>query len=324
MLFAWLVLAVYSPPVAAQGWANKLFKDRTTHDFGTVARGAQLYHRFPITNIYAVPLDVTNVRVSCGCVTAVPSKKTLKPRETAYIDVSMDGRRFSGAKSVTVFVTVGPQFISTAELKVTANSRTDVVFNPGEVNLGAVTPGQAAAKTVDIEYAGTLDWKVLEVVDRDQPFTAELKEWYRRPGQVGYRVTVTLKPNTPPGRLRRDLLVKTNDPGMPVIPLLVEADVQAALSVSPSPLPLGTMQLGDALNRRVVVKGQKPFVVTGIDGLGDGVSLVGELSRTPAVLQVLTFKCEAKSAGPFLKQLSIRTDQKGTLPLTIEGAVTAP
>ena len=57
----------------AQGeaWADKLFhadKGSTVHDFGTVPRGAQLFYRFPMKNIYAVPLEIINVRASCGCV----------------------------------------------------------------------------------------------------------------------------------------------------------------------------------------------------------------------------------------------------------------
>src|SRR5262245_61475398 len=106
VLFVGLILLAAPPAFSLEeGWANKLFKEPTSHDFGTVARGAQLYHRFPLTNIYAVPLEITNIRVSCGCVTATPMPKVLQPRESGYIDIAMDARRFNGAKTVTVFVT---------------------------------------------------------------------------------------------------------------------------------------------------------------------------------------------------------------------------
>ncbi len=190
-LFALLVFPALSPALSAQGWANKLFKDQTTHDFGTVARGAQLYHRFPITNIYAVPLEVTNARVSCNCVTANPVPKLLQPRETGYVEVFMDARRFSGRKDVTVYITVGPTFVSTAELKVSAISRADVVFNPGEVNFGPISPGPTATQSIDVEYAGALDWRITEALAKDAPFEVSFKEIYRRSGQVGYQVKVT-------------------------------------------------------------------------------------------------------------------------------------
>jgi hypothetical protein len=103
--------------------ANKLF-EQTTKDFGTCQRGAQLKHRFKITNIYAVPLDITDVRYSSHCVYCVLSHKTLKPQESGYLEVTMDAGRFTGDKTVPIFVTVGPN-VSTAELTVRAKSGTN-------------------------------------------------------------------------------------------------------------------------------------------------------------------------------------------------------
>lgn len=127
-----LAVEAVAAPVPPDKWAEKMFsKTATTHDFGTVPRGAQLHYQFTITNIYAVPLQVISTRTSCGCVTVTPPTGAIAPRESAAIDVMMDTRKFAGPKTVSIFVTVGPQFISTATLQVTANCRTDVVFNPG-------------------------------------------------------------------------------------------------------------------------------------------------------------------------------------------------
>lgn len=326
-LFAMLTLTVVAAPAPAQGWANKLFPQGTTHDFGTVPRGAQLLHRFAVTNIYAVPLEFTQVRVSCGCTVATPSKKVLQPRESCTIDVSMDGRRFTGLKNVTVHVTVGPTYVSTAELRVRANSRTDVVFNPGGVVFGTVAAGQTPTQPVDVEYAGNLDWRVTEVLARDTPFSIELGELYRRqprPGvhQVGYRVKVTLKANAPAGALKREIHLRTNDPASPLISVLVEANVEASLSVLPSPLRLGTVRVGQAVQQRVVVRGRTPFRVLAVDGLGDGLELAAPPSATPAPVQTLTFRCRPGRAGDLRRSVRIRTDlQNASVPLSIEGSV---
>src|SRR5580765_1698389 len=134
-----LALVVLSAlPTLAQApagaWADKIFANKTTFDFGTVAAGAQLKHSFPIKNIYAVPLTFTEIRPSCGCLTATPSKKTLQPQEEGSLDIVMDGRRFTGPKNITIYVSVGPEYISTATLHETAVARGDVVINPGEIN----------------------------------------------------------------------------------------------------------------------------------------------------------------------------------------------
>jgi len=53
-LLTLIVVAATATSAPAQGWAEKMFKDGLTHDFGTVPHGAQLFHRFTMTNIYAV------------------------------------------------------------------------------------------------------------------------------------------------------------------------------------------------------------------------------------------------------------------------------
>jgi Protein of unknown function (DUF1573) len=326
-LFALLALAAGAPAVSAQGWANKLFKNQVTHDFGTVAHGAQLFHRFPITNIYAVPLEIAQIRVSCGCTSATPSKKVLQPRESGYIDVSMDARRFKGAKSVTVHVTVGPTYVSTAELRVSANSRADVVFNPGQVNFGTVSHGHATSQTIDVEYAGALDWRITEVLARDTPFSIELRDLYPRQKtrsgwRVGYQVKVTLKPDAPVGPLKREFHLRTNDRSTPLIAVLVEANVEAALAVSPNPLRLDG-RIGQTVVGRVVLRGrgQQNFRVLAIDGLGQG--LEAEFGSTALPVQTITFKLKPGQPGDVQRSVVIKTDlPSGPLPLSISGTIT--
>jgi len=112
-------------PDATGAWANKVFeaKGSTSHDFGKVPRGTQVTHRFLLKNIYAVPIDITDTRVSCGCVTVTASGKTLQPNEEGHINVVLDTRRFSGPKAITIYVGVrGKGYSSTARLQVTGDS----------------------------------------------------------------------------------------------------------------------------------------------------------------------------------------------------------
>jgi hypothetical protein len=316
-ILALAISALATSAAPAQAWAEKMFKDGLTHDFGSVPHGAQLLHRFPITNIYAVRMDITGIAPGCGCVTAVASKRVLEPRETGYIDINMDARRFTGPKTVNIRVTVGPEYTSSAELRVTANSRADIVFNPGEVNLGSVTPGSAASQNVDVEYAGALNWTVSEAkVAKELPLETSLKELYRRPGragyEVGYRLSVTLKADAAPGDLRQYVYLKTNDPAAALVPVLVEAKVQSAITVSPEKLSLGGVKVGDTLMRRVVVRGAKPFRIVDVKGLGEGIALGADPSATAAEVQTVTFKCQFDKAGDIHRELQIKTDLQDT------------
>src|SRR5262249_15337741 len=151
---------------------------------------------------WAVPIDLTQIRASCGCVTVPTKVATLKPKESAYLEITMDARRFTGPKSVTIYVTVGPEYVSSTALTVSANSRADVVFNPGQVSFGIVAAGQTPTQNIDVEYAGVLDWKVSEVVKSEAPLDVSFEKIVYpnpAPGQVGYHVKVALKPDIPAG-----------------------------------------------------------------------------------------------------------------------------
>ncbi len=325
-LLAVAVVALAAAAAPAQqptAWAEKMFDGKLTHDFGSVPRGAQLFYPLKITNIYAVRMEITGIKPGCGCVTADPVKRVLEPRESTTININMDTRRFTGPKTVGIRVSVGPDYISSAELKVSATSRADIVFNPGEVSFGTVVRGQTPTQTIDVEYAGALAWQVSEVIAKDLPLDVSIKELYRRPGQVGYQVRVTLKSDAPVGPLKADLFLKTNDPASPLVPVLVEANVQSAVTVAPPVLALGAVEVGKPLTRRVVVRGSRPFRVLGVDGTGGGITLEGNPAGTAAPVQIVTFKCQFDQAGDFKRELKIRTDlQDVPVSVTIEGTAT--
>ncbi len=319
-----LALVVIGSVLPAQTgeWADKLFaKSGTSHNFGNVPRGALLHHRFTLTNIYAVPLTITGTRVSCGCVDVKPSTQVIGPKETASIDITMDGRRFIGPKVVNIYISVGPQFISTATLQVSANSRADVVFNPGQVNFGVVPAGQSPTQTIDVEYAGVLDWRINGIAQHNYPLDVKYRELYREVGRVGYRLQVTLKNDAPPGSLKAELLLQTNDPASLLVPVLVEGNVQAALTIAPSLVKFDGKP-GDTVSRKVVVNGngQKPFRILQVEGMPEG--LLADFASTPAAVQVLTLTWKPTQPGLLKGQLLIKTDLDGgaATSLVVEGA----
>jgi hypothetical protein len=324
-----LFLAAANGPASAQSpedWANKLFLPITSHDFGMVPKGAQLKYSFKMTNIYKVPLEISQPRVSCGCVSTTLPKKLLQPGEVSSVEIVMDSRRFSGPKTVSVFVTVGPQYVSTATLRVTANARQDVVLNPGEINFGVVPRGQKMTQSIDVEYSGNYDWRIQEVVkNANAPFTVTAEELYRRPprtfpkkaGEVGYRLNVTLKADAPASPFKEELILKTNDPANQVFQVAVEGNIQASLNVSPSLVNLGSVIIGEDQTHKVVVRGSRPFRIIGISGHGEGIS--ADVPTGAANIHVLVVHCKPGRPGEVRKQLQIRTDLDGeTVNVTVE------
>jgi hypothetical protein len=211
-------------PTTPPEWAEKLFGPlaNRTHDFGPVPRGVQSYHDFVITNVFAVPIEITGIRPPMGCTSAVAHKAKLHPGEKTTICISMDGRRFTGRKTQTVMVTFGPNH-STVWLRVSAEGLSDLTCDPGRLDFDSVTPGTAPSVTMTVEYAGPLDWNVSEVVvPKGAPFTAKLTELYRQPGRAGYKVKATLKKDIAPGPFHHTIFLKTNHPklGLVAVPVV--------------------------------------------------------------------------------------------------------
>jgi len=306
------------------GWAGKLFaagaadgKVPTGHDFGSVPRGAQLKYRFPVKNIYAVPLQVV-AGVSCGCTTATPTPSVLQPHETGFLDVNMDTLKWQyGHKQVSVYVTVmNAQYSSTTTLVVTAHSRADITLEPGQAVFGVVAKGQPATREVIVRYAGQLPFQIgAQAAGDTAPFTVSVKEAYRRPGQVGYRVGLTLKPDAPGGPLKGDLHLTTNDPASPLLPIPYDALVQAALTATPPVTQFGGVKAGELVQRKVIVRSNgRPFKILGVDGQEAGVT--AEFGPTASVVQVLTIKLQPAQAGPVQRTLTIKTDLDGAASVT--------
>ncbi len=319
------MVIVNTAAAQSSAWADKIFAGKVTHDFGTVGRGAQLKHTFTMTNIYKVPLQITNVNIECGCVTATPTTKLLQPGETAQLDINMDTARFSGAKSVKIRVSVGPEYVSTATVTVSAFARQDVVFNPGEIDFGAVAKGQTLTRFIDVEHAGNANWRVSEIVKNGAaPFDMKVEQLPQKVGgfvTVGYRIFATLKPDAASGSFKQEILLKTNDAQAPVISFFIVGNVRSSLTVAPAnPIQLSSLKMGETRSTKIVVSGSRPFRIVAIEGLEEGLTI--PLPDRSTSTHILDLRVQPRSAGDLRKQITLRTDlDNESATITVEGTV---
>ena len=343
IVFASSVLAQAPAPTASTSsetpvssvpipWANKLFIPNIeknpaqaappiiTHDFGLVPHGTLCVHKFTITNIYDVPIQVIDVRRSSGSLEAYPPQKVLQPNESAEFAISMNTAKFAGANTQTFYVTFGPNYISTAIVKVSANSRTDVQLNPGQVNFGTINVGAKPSQTVSLEYHGRQrDWKVTGVVPPTGPIDVEVKESGRGFLATKYYVTVALKPGATAGQLSEIVHLTTNDPTSPVLQIAVTGVVQSPVMLSTDQVKFEKVKVGDTVTQKLMVRGTTgPFKILAVPDDGDG--LIVETFPAPAPIQIVTIRYTPSKAGAFRKEVSLKTDlgQGGTRTLVIE------
>jgi len=293
-------------PVAAQEWASKMFPV-TSHNFGTVAKGSKTEYRFVFRNIYEEDVHVVGVRTSCGCTSPTVTKRDLKTHETAEVVATFNTRSFLGQHGATLTVTFDKPFSAEVQLRVAGNIRGDVTFEPPFVDLGNVDLGKGSERQVRISRIGSTPWEITDVRSANPHFEVVLSKPARSGSQTSYDLTARLKPSTPPGYLKGQLILVTNDPRAAQIPMDVEGRVVAEVTVSPQLLALGAVPAGESVTKNVVIRANREFRITGVF-CADG-CLTCEPKTTAARVHILpvTFRA-GDEAGKVERKLTITTD----------------
>ena len=300
--------------VDAQDWARGMF-DHTSHDFGAVARGAKVEHRFIVENTYEEDAHIQSVSSSCGCSTPQINRQLLKTWEKAEILVTVDTRGFLGRKDATITVVFDRPFSAEVQLHVHTYIRSDMVVQPGAVSFGSVTQAAGAKQTLSITYAGRDDWRIGRIECANPNIEAQVVETSRTAGQVSYSLSVQLKPGTPPGYIRDQLVLVTNDYDARAarVPVAIEGLVMAALSVRPSPLLMGAAEVGRPVTRNLVVQGRAPFRIVSVKASDPRFQCKTPTDAKAAQVVPVTFLADkpAASAGTVNANIRIETDLTG-------------
>ena len=317
-----------------QGWAAKFFQGGLQHDFGNVPWGAQLTHKFTITNIYNVPFVIEDARVSCGCVTVKRPTGPIPPRGTAELEVNMDTRKAGATgkpKVVTIFVklTSAPQspgeklFTSSCTLAVSCLAQGNIRYSHEKMYFGVVNLGTPQRAVLDIEHSTNPSFDISGVVPHNQPVDVKVERVApRMGGRAAFRVTAALKGNAPAGEVKYEVQLKTNDRATDTLDVVMEGIIQAPLVASPNNFNLGNVRVNEVVSRNVVLKGAagSNFKILAVEGEGDGIKAKFQPDKAlPAHLIQIEFV--PTQSGKISRTLVIKTNMPGDLSasVTVEG-----
>jgi hypothetical protein len=315
ILCAFVLFASLAATASAQDWATKMF-ETTSHDFGSIARGAKAEFEFVLSNIYLEDVHIASVHSSCGCTDVeIKQPATLKTYEKGAIVARINSRAFMGQRGATLTVVFDKPFYAEVQLHDSVYIRSDVVFNPGSVDMGAIDQGTALDRQVDVSYAGRSDWQIVGVKSANPHLSGQLLETQRSGGLVSYRLKVRLDGKAPAGYLRDYLTLTTNDFQSPQIPLAVEGMVQPGVTVSPSSLFMGVVHPGEKVTKQLVVRAKKPFRITSISCEDKSFQFDAAKEDTPKLVHLIPVTYVAGTdPGKVLKMIRIETDLKDQLP----------
>jgi len=116
-------------------------------DFGVVAKGDKLNATFVVKNTGAAPLEITQVRPTCGC-TVANFDKTIAPGGTGKIDAEVDTAGFNGPISKAVLVFSNDPATPQVNLVVKADIRAFIEVLPRNLIRFNVLSGEPATEKV--------------------------------------------------------------------------------------------------------------------------------------------------------------------------------
>ncbi len=290
-----------------QQWAQKMF-EKLEQDFGVVPSNADLKYRLKITNKYKETVHIAGVASSCSCTAGKPSKDTLASEETAYIDVTMDTRRFRGLKETVVTVTFDQPIPAQVQIPVRAFINPDLLINPGAAEFGQVAKGTDRLLRLAVGYNGRGISSIQEAVCKNPNIDVKLVEAGRQAVNINYELHVTIKGTAPLGDIRDQVILVTDDPNNRNIPVLVEAKIEPEFVVTPDLVTFGVLHPGERKTMNIYIRSNKrqPFAIEKIESEKTAGTFETRIPKEAKDLHLLPLTFIApKEAGPVNEEFTV-------------------
>ena len=298
--------------IEAQEWASSMF-NTLNHDFGTVARGAKAVYRFQVKNVFEEDVHIASVQSSCNCTTPQIVKPDLKTFEVGEIVAELNTIAHIGQKHATIKVTFDKPFYAEVQLNITGSIRGDVVVTPGDIRLGSVDQGKAVEKKITVAHAaqaGRNDWQIVDVMTADPHFEVDMSAPMRSSDRVDYELTVRLKNDAPPGYIKDQLILVTNDPNAPQLFIEIDGRVVSPITVSPSSLFMGVVSPGQTVKKQLLVRGKTPFKIVDVQCEDETFTVEPDTDSKDKHLVPVQFTADDQ-VGKVSREIKITTDVRG-------------
>ncbi len=259
------VVTILSATAAHGGWSEQLF-DHQHHDFGYVARGVVLKHRFRIVNKLHERVHIASVRPSCPiCSVAMPEKEWLEPGESTEIVATIQTYGFTGERTVAVTVTFDYPSYDQTRLTLRCFSRPDILLQPGILDFGPVRRGTSVVRKLTLDYAGRHDWAITTAKATSPYLRVTPHRTHRSADRQTYVIDVQLvAPNTI-GRFNAMVQLVTNDKLRSLIEVPVRANIVGTAVLARSRLYLGLAYPGDSLRKRTLLRASEPVEIVKVE-----------------------------------------------------------
>ncbi len=207
-ILAALALALFlaSPAAAAE---PKIETDRTEINFGQIFQGETITRAFAFRNAGDAPLNIEQVKTSCGCTAALLSNSTLAPGESGEVSTTFDSTRFRGAVVKTIYLYSNDPKQRVIQLHLRGTVQELFRIMPEQFAFGPIPPEKSLEGKVTLTNQSGNPIRITAISTTAPEFTARAASMVLSPGQpVDILVTAIAKPG--PARVTGYVMVKTD------------------------------------------------------------------------------------------------------------------
>ncbi|HQI41749.1 MAG: hypothetical protein B6D44_10600 [Ignavibacteriales bacterium UTCHB2] len=230
-----IILLSLSITAFAQLMGPKVSVQQVDYDFGNITQGDIVSHTFILSNNGGDLLKITDVRASCGCTAANPTKRELKPGESSNLEVTFNSKGRKGPQVKTVNVTTNDPDRKDILLTIKCNiiepvvkenkSGARIYFEETQHDFGKVKEGTKVEYTFKFENKGTEPLVVKDVKTSCGCTAAVVSSNTLKPGEVG-SLKVGFDTKNRVGRNSKSVTIVSNDDKEPNRVLMIYAEVQ--------------------------------------------------------------------------------------------------
>jgi Protein of unknown function (DUF1573) len=301
-------------------WIPAVFPERA-FDFGSVARGSQVRHSFPVVNRTNSDVHIVGWRTKCGCTNVKVGAKSIPPGTQTTIEATIDTTRFQGHKASGLALVIDRPDSIEVELNMTCFIRADIDLAPGQIDFGTVSRSDklpSAALTLTYR-GGNPGWEIAQMKTQSVKLKAIAERLNRAVGGLNqWTVTATLQSDLTNGYFKDEITLITNDSPPQSIPISVVANIQSAVRVTPSIINFGPVRAGQSVSKTVHVRSSSPFTITKLEANRTDLAAVEQqIGSLPDHTVNVTLQGPAEP-GPFHGIVKVESDLKDEPPAQIK------
>jgi hypothetical protein len=203
-----------------------------------------------LTNAGSGPLEITGVNSGCSCTVATPEKRLLAPGESTPLKIVVETRTYQGLVHRNVHVQTSAGELS-IPIEVTVSLFKSWQLNPAVIVLPPSQKGRAATMAVTLEYTGGDKAGLGKIVSTPAWLEATATS---ADGKV-FSINFVKRPEAPAGNHTVKVVVESSDQTEPQLTFNVFVPVTSDLRVTPNPVVLPTIKVGQSASHEIVING---------------------------------------------------------------------